>query len=249
MDNSEYAGVLACINSIIKNTKNLENINFYVLANQLKKIQFPRFEKEIIRKDLEDYPELKSQLEDSISKHNPLKINNISNYARFLLPLIFENIDEGLYMDADMIVNVDIYNILKEIPSKFNICACPNYDFESMKLKMKGIAFNAGIYYWNFKRYRKNLFFEKVLELMQKDRDKMKQNKFGTQPILNIIYYNKVEWINKLWNIIGFGASIEKNYPIEDDVKNGYVYHWTGDKKPWLEDGNFKEFWIKYKVL
>ncbi len=247
-DINEYMGVLACINSIIKNTQNLEKINIYVLTFDMKSLTFPIFPINVYIKDLIDYPNLKNELELSMSKHNPLRINNIANFARFTLPLIFENIDHGLYLDADMIVNTDIYNILKEIPKSFNICACQNYDLRKMGLRLDGQGFNAGIFYWNFAKYRKNNFYRKAIEIMQQNRDKKKQIKFGTQNILNEIYYAKVHFINPMWNIMGFGAEYEKYLPSEEDIKNGFIYHWTGEKKPWKEDGNYKELWLKYKI-
>lgn len=247
VDQNEIQGVLACINSIVINTKNLNKIEFYILTNEMK-IKLPKIGKDIYQKDLSDYPILKRELEDLMSKHNGLRINNISNFARFLIPYIFSEINEALYMDADMIVNADIYNILDEIPKDCRFAACANYDFEKMGLKLEGPAFNAGIYYWNFKYYLEHNFYHKVKSIMQNDRDKKKQIKFGTQHIVNILYHGKTTFIDNRWNVMGFGALLPKLRPSEEDIKNGYVYHWTGDKKPWLEDGNYRKLWLKYKI-
>jgi len=73
-----------------------------------------------------------------------------------------------------------------------------------------------------------------------------KKWKLGTQPILNIIYYKKVTFLDDKWNVVGLG---EKNTPKLETIKNAIVLHWTGENKPWKLNGQFKDIWKKYNKI
>lgn len=255
-DINEYFGVIACISSIIKNTKNLEKINFHILTYNLKeKLNFIVSKHEYLKYysqyieifELTSFQNKLDELKELMAEHDKSYINNIANFSRFLIPLIYKNIAFGLYMDADMIVQDDIYNIIDNIDiNNFCLAAVPNYTFKKMELmQFEEPAFNAGIYLQNFDFFRKNKLYKEIKKLMYSHKFEKKW-KLGTQPILNIIYYKKVTFLDDKWNVVGLG---EKNTPKLETIKNAIVLHWTGENKPWKLNAQFKDIWKKYNKI
>jgi len=254
VDKNEYLGLFTCINSIFMNTNNPYKLFIHILIDDFD-IEGLMEEKQNIKnyKDrigiyrLSDYPKYRKELIDLMPRHDSTYINNISNYARFIIPFINKSINRGLYMDADMIVKTDILNILKEIPKSFNICAAQNYTLEQMDLgkKYKGPAFNAGLYYLNFDWYRKNNIYEEIKKLMNHNKESPKW-RLGTQPLINMVCYNQVYPIDARWNICGLGGIKKCDHPSKEEIKSAYVLHYTGECKPWMDKGYFKSIWNQY---
>lgn len=261
LDENNVDGLLTVIKSIETNTTKFDDIFFYILIydniDEIKrKIEtvFPKIHMQII--EFYKYTEHVNFLNENMYVNNDLGkfeyIKNIMNFARFYIPQIFD-IDLCIYLDTDLVVNTDIFNIFNDsnLPAKISdlIIASPmNRPLDCMKfdskLNMKGDGFNTGVYILNVKYWRDNNFTKKCEEIMI---DHKKNNLFnlGTQPIINLLYYNKCTNINKKWNITGLGTN-------EIDINKlnaGYILHWSGSKKPWLENGLNKEMWKKYNNL
>jgi len=173
------------------------------------------------------------------------------NFARFYLPEIF-NVNYGLYMDADMIVQTDITNILKEINmNDFQIYAVFNDTFENMEMNgYEGPAFNAGIYFWNLKNFKNQKIIQKIENLII-DHNKNKKWKFGTQPILNTIYYKQGKSLDYRWNLLGLGDNSKKKIyvPNQKKVDEAFVLHWNGPAKPWKTNSNYINIFKKYNLI
>ena len=70
---------------------------------------------------------------------------------------------------------------------------------------------------------------------------------YGTQPLLNLVFYNNFEMIDIKWNFYKLGHG---NETITNDViKKMKILHWEGSKKTWLKNGYYKQHWTKYKVI
>ena len=74
---------------------------------------------------------------------------------------------------------------------------------------------------------------------MEKNSQK-KLYRFNTQPVLNYFFINKVKDIDKRWNTKNLGNGSNK------DLENAFVLHWNGPRKPWKNNGLYKEYWDKY---
>ena len=117
-DKNHMKGFFAVLKSIKLNTKNYKNIKINIIIydnkeyyiKEIDKILENKIEYEI--KELIQYPEYINELKDNINiVNNDKHVDNILNFSRFFIPLIYSNIDLGIYLDVDMIVLNDITNI------------------------------------------------------------------------------------------------------------------------------------------
>ena len=145
---------------------------------------------------------------------NPHPYYNYLNYARFYLNEYFPNLDKIIFLDADIIFHKPIENIFnntkldnnyfgavstKAIFNKWagnlNYPGLPNFNLQDNQ-------FNAGLYITKLSKWKENKIIEKLEDLIHKNNTWIDENgkiKFifrtGTQPPLNIIFYNKREFI------------------------------------------------------
>ncbi len=262
LDSSLFIPSLTLINSVIKNNSN--DVSFYILVNEKKDIyeemlksRFPKTFFEIRKfRDYDFFEDIIHKLKNNSAKKH-FHIFNIMNFARFYLPIIFKSIDKGIYLDIDMIVRKNFKYIIKEYDyfnKDFDIMSPLIMTCESMninKIGCNGPAFNAGFFVWNLKKFREEKLIHKVKELIILQ---MKENiwKLGTQPILNIIYYNKVINLNPNWNANGFGKICISNNEIirfNEKGSKAFIIHWSANVKPW-EDSKVRgyKYWKEYLI-
>jgi len=259
LDSKLYTPSLTLINSIVKNNEN--NVSFFILVSEKKDEYKKLLEKHfkntqftIEKFKIEDeYKEIIEIFKEQSKKNN--HIFHPMNFARFYLPVIFKQIDKGIMLDIDMIVQTNFDNLLKEfdyLKKDFHLCSPLIMDCSEMsldKIGYTGKAFNNGFLVWNLKKYRDENYINKVKELMLFH----KENniwKLGTQPIFNIIYYKKVIDLNRFWNHKGFGKIAETNDEKNNvSGKSAFVIHWNANIKPWDSDKVIGyKYWKKYFI-
>ncbi len=268
MDENNLDGLFATLNSIIINTKHIRDIKFNILAydnGDMIKSLMTTFGSDINYelKEFKFYTKEITFLKKTMCVvHSNNYIMNIMNFARFYLPFIFPDIEYALYLDTDTIIQTDIINIMNNIdlPKKLNelIIASPlnrklstmNFD-PIFKMDCNNLGFNTGVLLINFNYWRKNNVTKQCedIMIMHKNAHDAIPSKtlftLGTQPILNIIFYQKCLNLNKKWNFTGLGSKI---YDLEK-LNRQYILHWTGICKPWNNDGLNKSSWIRYKII
>lgn len=255
MDENNIDGLFTVINSIVKTTNDIKNIKFSILTYDnkefLNKKLLEYFGDNIVYRleQFIDYSDYQKFLEENISVAGSEKkfkyIANIMNFSRFYIPLIFKDIDIGLYLDTDVIIQTDIIKIFDTVVQPLIIASPLNKPIETMEIdkqfNMTGYGFNTGVYMLNFVYWRENDLTIKCEELMLRHKS-IPLFKLGTQPIINILFYEKCINIDKRWNFTGLGTN---EYSLEK-LERQYILHWTGPKKPWLSDGLNKNAWEKY---
>lgn len=259
-DKNQFSGLLATTNSIClhSNIKN-KNINFYYLVDKnekkilenLIKNKFP-YKINYKIKEINKDPEISNNIR--VNKGHITKCDNIMNFARFNFHKEFPNIDKVLYIDADIIIKDDITKLYKQCNTNIspfyavNIGTFSNtkdiYDITSYK--PDALYFNAGLYITSLNYWRKNNLKIKIIEIMKKHKNSKKGLfNLGTQPILNIIFYNNFKKISKEWNTTGLGCrKVEQKL-----IKIAKGLHWNGPNKPWKKNGRYQKLWTPYNVL
>lgn len=252
VDHKNIDKIFVLYYSVFKNTKNFDNLNFFIITDDYPKIKIPKFLKSKIKIGIikfdEYWTKILNEFNDNFYKKANWCKSNL-NFARFFVFEIF-NIDRVVYLDWDMIVQRDIYdlidkyltdeiivcnlknneNILKNIilePNKINIDD-NNYIKENFNTSLKNQSFNSGFYiisrdHFNLQKMSK--FINKLI-FFQKKRNLFK---FGTQIIMNLLPY-KFNFIDYEWNC---GLIDEKSY----------IIHYSGGNKPWK---NNDKIWYKY---
>ena len=124
VDFAQHEGLFALVNSILKNSSSPERLFFHVLVD--KNVEFyetvfnTRFDHslryEVVSfEDTVNYQKnvefLSRYVKVRGSTNTVDRIRNVMNFARFYLPEIFVDIDVGLFLDVDMIVQSDLLRL------------------------------------------------------------------------------------------------------------------------------------------
>ena len=264
---------VVAINSLLSNTKYNNNFirinilcdNFKTkdeLENLLKKIK-TKFPKIILRNSLFiasiKLKELikKITINKKSKKLGCYKINtNISNYSRFYFKEHFSDLGRIIYLDSDILVLGDIYNLYKLHDSKLSRKKYINSYFIAYDrkrdnstyynwnhkglieykdvLKKKGTYFNAGIYLTDLNNWVKNDIVNKIEKCIENNVTDENTVMYlsGTEPPLNIIFHDAGK-LDKIWNY-----TPKKKEDPENVCKNAKILHFKGPLKPWLNNGN-----------
>ncbi len=259
VDRKECKHIYNIIKSIITNSNNTDKIKFYVLVDDdttLSIIQKRLVSLNIIISYSILTDQQKKFITDNMRIHvleNGGKyIECIMNFARFYITEHFE-FETCLYLDIDMIVQTDIYNLYTECDLK----VCPlwatpmdrtNYDIPYLhdRVSPDYKFFITGLYYFDCKYWKENQLTKRCEEIMISHKSSKKPLfTLGTQPIINIIMANKYGMLDKRWNVHGLGG----NPRIPADVlKSAYVLHWNGRLKPWYKVAFYRNLWTKWSL-
>ncbi len=233
---SQYAEQLAVsMSSILNNSDEDENINFYILdgglsnedktnINSLKKIK--NFSIEYININKEDFnccPLLKEKDEKYSSYHVTLP-----TYFRFKLPTLLNDLDKVLYIDCDIIARTSLKELFKE--NLNNKALAMVLDAESKKeAKRLGLKkyYNAGVMLINLDFWRKNNVEESLFNYAKNNSDKIL---WQDQDIVNIVLEDKIKSISEKWN---FQYFLYEKIDVKA-LSDSSIIHLAGRFKPWL---------------
>lgn len=272
-DAENMPGLWACVRSIFQNTKSPDRIKFCVLLDGCTEL-FRKYASAYVRyrehcprvgadrtcfdgvdallrhfdvRDLAQYSLLFSSIDYRSVPKDKMYLANKSNFSRFILPHVFQDIDHALYMDTDIVCNLDVYDVLGLVDERAGLNAASatqylDYDYaKNMNIQhVLGATcratdmFNAGVFYWNCKEYREQNMLAQVCSIIE--RRKTIRYYLGTQPVLNILYFKKVHFLPKEWNI----TSDRVERYLADCAAGGktlmtaqFIRHYTGRDKPW----------------
>jgi lipopolysaccharide biosynthesis glycosyltransferase len=172
----------------------------------------------------------------------------IEAYFRLLIPFLFSEYINVLYLDGDMICLSDISNLFNLNLENFMLAAvwdtdvsryyCPKDKKIILKrhsvlpyLKNPAAYFNAGLIVFNTQFFCNSLSFEKILEVTLS-----RKWKVHDQDILNYLAEDKVLLLPYNWNLMScprydYLPSQQKN-EFNDACKNPKIVHF----KPWKKD-------------
>jgi hypothetical protein len=69
----------------------------------------------------------------------------------------------------------------------------------------------------------------------------------GSQPPMLLAFLDRVEKLGDEWNTVGISNKADKYSGIDDPkLARAYVLHFTGEHKPWLPGGYYRELWEPY---
>ena len=189
-------------------------------------------------------------------------------FFRILLPRLLPAYDKVLYLDADIIILHDVYDLYNTDLDGNAIGACKDaimnaivnqtpkikkYCINDLGLKNYKDYFQAGVMLFDCHKFRKNDCESKLLSIM-----KTVEVQFADQCILNAVFEEDVKFIDLSWNYenenIAHGPMNLINDMDEPMFKqylaariNPKIIHYIGGEKPWIyPDANFASVWWKY---
>ncbi len=183
-------------------------------------------------------------------------------YFRVLVPSLMPDYDYVIFLDADLVVNADIADLLKEDYSNSlvgavrdyeGIAACYNNNLERTKYRLNEIGiknfenyFVSGVLVINTKMFN-SLFSAEDLMRMAVSKNWIQFD----QDLLNFICKDKVKILGAEWDFVediyGQYQSMPQNLFDEytESEENPKIIHYSGARKPWKNRTSkySAEFW------
>lgn len=228
----DYSGVT--IFSIIKNNLDLK-IKFHIFTSDKtikNKEKFELLEKKyqnisinfyILNKDLYKDFQINAHFNDAIyyrlSIIETLKDTEISNV---------------LYLDADILCLNSLSELLNKDLSTYPLAAVKDIKSQDClnNLNLNGMTnsyFNSGVMFINIEKWVKENTFNQFINIITQ-----KKYQYPDQDVLNIIFCNKVLFIDKKFNYVC------------SENKDAVLIHYTGPIKPWSLDHSWNQIYLDY---
>lgn len=267
------------INSLIKNSNNNHNYEIYILDDGISNYR----KEEILKLSKENvkitFIKILSYMEN-INKdifYTSLHFS-ISTYYRFFITKIFKEFSKIIYLDTDLVILTDIYE-LYELDIKDNLIAacidpitiyivnndCDAYDpyitqYYKNILKIKDINkyIQAGVCIFNIKELINFDFENKCINKLIE----IEKPKYVDQDIINsILNGNRIFYLDLSWNV-EWHFVFKKEFDIEkqNDNKPEYIkeyikaydnpkiMHFSSEIKPWLYDKQGSKYFWEYAI-
>lgn len=182
-------------------------------------------------------------------------------YFRFLIPTIFKNYHKVLYLDCDIVVKKDVYEIFQtRLGDKYLACCkdlCSARKIENIKTYLKtnpANYFNSGVLLFNVDVWNKLSIHKKCFEYVEQYKNLMCPD----QDILNMICEKNVYYLDTKWNYLWHYNFIIENEHSEDfiNIVRQYnaqenqvnIVHYSSNKKPWNVSHRLADIWWKYAI-
>jgi lipopolysaccharide biosynthesis glycosyltransferase len=248
-DRNYVLGLITAINSIIQNTKHLEQLIFHICV-PLKDLEYMTKIFKFYGMDEHKFNHIFITFDDinldniTLTKDgNHLK--SIGNFMRLNVGEIFDT--TIIYIDSDLVFSTDIYelNYLK-LYNKNNIIAGIESDTNFGTILNKGVnlnninldkidlekkIINTGIYVLNCNLWNKFSVYQRIMNILSYHNN-LKGGLFRcfTMSLLNLALYDKTEYFMFHKVVIDLGWK-----QISNNVLNSaHILDWSGNAKPWL---------------
>ncbi len=270
-DRHQFVGVVPLIRSVILHAEHPEALSFHILTgpgegSELSTLMRGSFPRPVFLYDIREFHAIYSVLKRYIQAAEGVPRDGIPyraaaiNCSRLYLCHVFPELDKVLYLDPDIIVQGEVAELFREatlnkhdlaavtmkgwgVPVDTNSLYFRHIDFERP-------GFNAGVFVTRLAQWReKDLVpqFEHWMDLWSNVQEKLSESLFyfGSQPIMNAVFYEDVQALDRKWNHYGLGS--REDIP-KSELKEAKILHWTGSRKPWAPRGLYKKWWDRYTV-
>jgi len=184
----------------------------------------------------------KQKLQQQISKYQNIKISfiNVSEYFdkfnfynipwlsretyfRLIIPWIFSQYEKVIYLDCDMITNVDIAEILDIdmgdncLMASREVCALTKHNNNPWFKKPENY-FNAGFLVFNIKKFQELISMQDLLEFAA-------SRKWGSQDqdVLNVLCEEKTLLLDSSWNFLAGHYSQERLDLLSEPYRSDFI--------------------------
>ena len=249
-----YVGTL--LNSILRNSSDSNNYDITILQTDITSSN-KRLIDTIIGDNCNFSVRYTNVSEEIIGKNFDVGPYTIHTFYRLLIPYLFSEYEKVLYLDADIVVNEDIYDLFNyNLEGKY-IAAAPDIRYNSW-LNMEGHEiieytkntlkidthkhryFNAGAIVYNIIPFINNIPKDKIMTLATST-----HWKFVDQDVLNILCEGKTYYLPIKYNIMTTADDLrtEIHAPLNmyneyfDALKTPAIIHYAGNILPVIYPG------------
>ena len=253
MDNIYILNTYVAIISILSNKNDNTFISFYLITSK----DFEKDNKDIILSLYEQYEFFNISFIKMDNRFDNVKtFRYITKTAYFKLTLaeLLPQLNKIIYLDSDIIVYKDLYNL-------FNLNFNNNLFLASgiygvYKYKNKSLSFNTGVLLLNLKRMREFNFTKKIENILSNG---FKDTKYflHDQAIINQFFFDYIGYLEPGFNsrnsLLKYNSEYyigKKDYKsyfnLIHSEKHPYIYHFTGDNKPIRHKRKNSDDWWYY---
>lgn len=252
-DNNYAQHLCVAIASILKNSKEEECFNFYILdsniseenKNIIKNLSSIKgFYIEFIEVNLElfkNYPQTCKRFPRSV-------------YFRYIIPLIKPNLEKVLYLDSDIVILDSLKELWNTDLEDYYCIAIEDLNRNSSKIDAKRLDvknyFNSGVLLINNKKWGE----ENISELLFQNTKKLNSLNnliWPDQDVLNYTFNDKVIFANPRFNFqqAAYRKPLISKYTkneIKEAKNNICILHYSNQYKPWnnfKQNESFEHYW------
>ena len=256
-DNNFVPYLAVVMQSLVHNISQFNNYDIVILEENLTdfhKKDFFKYSRENVSIRFINMTSYMESYKDVWYIHNwGKKWHSLSVYYRFFIPEIFKEYQKVVFLDGDIIINIDIaelYNVdlkenlvgaVQDFARNIKNDAIAEYSEKVLDVDRKKY-FNAGVLVFNLKKLTKIKFLDNCIKTLQE----IGRPKLQDQDILNIVLKDQVLYLNNAYNCLFWsilhGRSNAKElldselYSLwEEMAKNPKIFHYAGSRKPWSE--------------
>lgn len=269
-ENYLYPTVVAMI-SMLENKRASTELEFYIMISG----EVSRENRERIKVLETLYKNCSVKLLDMKDKFKTTYINpshiTTPTYYRLCLPSLLPNYDKILYLDGDIIVTKDLWEMFSTNISNCYIGAVkgfgqvcfqlnPNLKDYAKRLGIKDMnqCINAGVLIMNLKKMREDNLEDKFNRFIPTLRER--KLILNDQDVLNAICYDRIKFLSPKYNAFQHVSFNYNNFPILVDCydMNEFkkacldptIIHYTSSHKPWKSKNcRFYSKWDKYRKI
>ena len=168
-------------------------------------------------------------------------------YYRLNLPSLLSTYDKCIYLDGDIIVNGDLFELWNIDLGDYYVGGvggffqfdCSNYA-KILGIKDTDQYINAGVLLMNLKKLRSDKMDDKFGEFVKNKVNKCPDIKFQDQDTINACCYDRIKLIPLKYNSLNGGVK---------GGKDTLIAHFTGSSKPWVNlNSPFAKKWWDYAI-
>ena len=268
---NEYVPYLSvCLQSLRENSNAKHNYDIIILESNITRenkniLQTQLMSKNISIRFMHINPAV---FHADIEKNCKNKHFSKETFYRILLPMLIPNYKKILYIDVDIIILSDIFQLYKTDLGINTIGACrdammngwikadntmKNHLIYELEVKNVKDYFQAGVMLIDCNKFREDNCEEKLITLV-----KTTNMETADQCILNKYFYKKVSLLDLSWNYENECTTHKRTKWVnlmDQDIrllylearKNPRIIHFVGPEKPWFyKEEDFAELWWKY---
>ena len=239
---SKYASVVMA--SILDNSDENENINFYILDGKISEENKQKMNAlQSIKSCNINFIEVDESKLEIYKQINTHKYITLPTYYRLILSELIPNVDKIIYLDCDMVVNSSLKELFNTDLEDNIIGGVLDARVKHKKKWKKSKYINAGMVVFDLKKIRNENIEKEFVDYTKNNIDNIET---GDQDIINYTLENKIKILPDEWNVQVSGFASRTSF-----TKKPKIIHYIGCDKPWIFASNvyFKELYFKYLQL
>lgn len=250
IDNNYPIFTLLAINTILQNNVSNSHYKFYIIENNVTAKNKEKMTKYVHQRNQDiEFINIDTKIIDDGANFFKLsgRITRIA-LIRILLPdLLPEDVHKVIYLDGDICVNEDLKNLYDIDLENYPAGLASNITFVQLisKKKLNFEYYNSGVILMDLDMWRKEKISKEMIDFIDKYMPLFLNGEiylYPDQDLINIVLNGRIKKLPQKWN----NQTIRRI--VLDDIYDGGIVHFIGDKKPWNYPARADEtFKIYYK--